>query len=597
MLPNINDYPDDLPASAPSPTPRFNQSSQTPGRNPVGDLVAAKNAVNSAYNTYANNPWSPGRWVGEVVGRAASLPGYAIGGAVGALGSPIVNAIKGRPLFQDAGKMAQQNAEDTGQFGYQIGRAGGAAAPLGVLGRIPSAVLGVAQGVQGGEDVYHGIKDKDFTRGALGGLELATSALALGNLPKNKGWLVNPEVTGPIKETLSRKLPIFGKVREGLQRLSGLDKTQENTLDPSKKSETYFAKQEKAGAKGVEEKRLLAYEAVKEKTQSNRARYEFYKKKAEQAFDPNKPTPLELAGERAEEAVNTIHSKIQKLGEVKRSIMDADGAKPTSGVKDVRGAFDALLEERLGVQAVQDPETGAMSFESAPGRVSKIQFNSADTSLLEKAYSQLTQLADDASLQQVDDAVDAIQAPVYQRKGVTAVPINDAVEGVVKQTVGQLNEVAKHAAGAKYRQINAKMSGLIDTRDALNKALGYEGSKGGSLMKRVFSPTDGGTKKLFNKVTDITGINLNEEAVLAKLAMEVAGDARQANLLEQLGLVTSIMKGNWASLIPSIFNKISGGKGQAVQSVLQNAAQKTQMTPKASPGGLPFVPVDRIRKD
>ena len=53
-------------------------------------------------------------------------------------------------------------------------------------------------------------------------------------------------------------------------------------------------------------------------------------------------------------------------------------------------------------------------------------------------------------------------------------------------------------------------------------------------MKRVFSPTSGNTRPMFEQIKVETGIDLVKEATLAKFAMESVGDFKQRSLLENI---------------------------------------------------------------
>jgi len=172
---------------------------------------------------------------------------------------------------------------------------------------------------------------------------------------------------------------------------------------------------------------------------------------------------------------------------------------------------------------------------NAAGRIAKIA--PEDQGLIKEVDDLLGELKGRDTLQKVDDLVDQIQDRLYKRKSLTAVQVNNQAEALLKQTIGKLNNNLKLRAGKTYSKANLKYSQLIDNFEKLNKALGLDASKGGSLMKRVFSPQDGGTKKLFREIKQITGIDLVEEANLAKMAMESVGDSRALSLLESLDLL------------------------------------------------------------
>jgi hypothetical protein len=194
--------------------------------------------------------------------------------------------------------------------------------------------------------------------------------------------------------------------------------------------------------------------------------------------------------------------------------------------------------------------------------------------ILDLTMRKLAEAAKNPTFRRVDDTIDFLQDLLYKRKSNLAVPINSKVEGVIKSTIGKLNEQLKTIGGTEYRAYNSVISETKAVFDDLNKALGKDANKGGSLMKRVFSPTDGGTKKLFEKVKGLTGIDLVDEATLAKLAMEIAGDTRQANLLEQLGLIikpstsSAVMEaGKW------VLKKLQDTEGKA-RSIIDDAIGK-----------------------
>jgi hypothetical protein len=148
--------------------------------------------------------------------------------------------------------------------------------------------------------------------------------------------------------------------------------------------------------------------------------------------------------------------------------------------------------------------------------------------------SRLETLAKNPTFSRVDDTIDYIQEILYKGSKDMTVPINKKVEGILKKVTADLNEGLKRTGGQEYRDINSQYAKIIGVRNDLNKLLGPKGNRGGSLMKRVFSPSDAGTKKLFALVKEITGVDLVDEATLAKFAMENAGDARQSSLLEEV---------------------------------------------------------------
>jgi len=159
-----------------------------------------------------------------------------------------------------------------------------------------------------------------------------------------------------------------------------------------------------------------------------------------------------------------------------------------------------------------------------------------DTKLLRDIVAEAKKLGKTPSAGQVDRYIDFVQDKIYTSGRELTVPVSDSTTAFLRGAVGKLNSSLKNQMPDKYKELNAEYSRLIDIRNELNTKLGKEGEKGGALMKRVFSPSDANTKKLFQEVLDETGVDLVNEATLAKALMEAAGDSRQLSMLEELHL-------------------------------------------------------------
>lgn len=243
-------------------------------------------------------------------------------------------------------------------------------------------------------------------------------------------------------------------------------------------------------------------------------------------------TPLELAGNEATSALKKMRATLTALGQAKQEALKTVADKVVSGVGSARAALRDELRDRVGVNLVI--KDGKISVEDAVGRVSKVAFDPADNKLMVDAYSVLRNLGQNPTVRQIDDVVDALQDLLYKRKTLTAVPVNGQVEGVLKNITKGLNSSVKKVAGESYVAANDRYAQVKRIYDVLNKSLGVEGNKGASLMKQLFSPTGTAPRKLFDLVKKETGIDLVQEATLAKFAMENIGDVRQASLLEQV---------------------------------------------------------------
>ena len=317
-------------------------------------------------------------------------------------------------------------------------------------------------------------------------------------------------------------------VDEGVEKLtSAIDEPTKAVLDPTRR-----IPRERIGKLNPSK---IAKDSANTETLYNR----YLKQAQKSAADMSQPSALELAGSRADEALRVLSDKLSRAGALKTEALKQTGSRALTGIAKARQTLRKLAKERLGVRFTKD------GVANAAGRVSKV--DPTDHALLKKLDDTLAKLGENSTVQKVDDVVDQLQDILYRRKTNTAVQVNSKVEGVLKQVLGELNRNAKRLGGKTYQKANSRYSRLIDVFEKLNKALGQDSSKGGALMKRVFSPSDGGTKKLFAEVKRITGIDLTKEATLAKLAMDTVGDPRSRSLLEQLELLKPSGAMDWMS--------------------------------------------------
>jgi hypothetical protein len=135
--------------------------------------------------------------------------------------------------------------------------------------------------------------------------------------------------------------------------------------------------------------------------------------------------------------------------------------------------------------------------------------------------------------------------------------VNKAVDGAAEELRGDLKQMLNSALGSNYAEANQNYAKMIGYEKWLNKGIGQEvgmfidpttgevskiASRGGSLMKSVFSPTDRGSKAMFEAIRQATGIDLVRDATYAKLSMELVGDTRVNDLLRTTAQAGGVMK-------------------------------------------------------
>lgn len=235
---------------------------------------------------------------------------------------------------------------------------------------------------------------------------------------------------------------------------------------------------------------------------------------------------LKLASGKAEDALANMDKQLKLYGKTKEMALERIASKPVNA-SNLKDTFVSTVQQRTGAKFTKG---GVLT--TPRGQFSTIS-SAADRGLLTDTYMILNKLGDNPTAARADRAVDALQARLNYASKNLYEPVNSQIEALVKETVKDLN-TRLQSIDDNYRLANKGYSDTVEIRNELNKALGLHSNKGASLLKRVFSLTDGGTKALFDKIKDRTGVDLIREATLAKFAMESVGDYRQSNLLEQL---------------------------------------------------------------
>lgn len=306
-------------------------------------------------------------------------------------------------------------------------------------------------------------------------------------------------------------------------------------------------------------------------TQRVMAKFDQYSEQAKKAVkDYSQATPLELAGKEAERALSEVQNIVKKTGaekaatlknrvyNPKRMVLEPLSDHGTGDIVDVARAGLRKDVRDLGVTFMRDG-----SVRRAPLREIKIA-NKADLKLLQDVDKKLASLGTNPSFQRVDDTVDYLQNLLYQRSATPlTVPVHGQLEGMIKRQIGELNSALKKIGGKEYTKLNADYSDFLEIRNVLNKGLGVDANKGASLMKQLFSPSGTMPRKLFADIKKLTGIDLVEDATLAKYVMERIGDVRQASLLEQVLKGGGSARGFLQTLVGRGLNKLQDPIGKA----------------------------------
>lgn len=247
-----------------------------------------------------------------------------------------------------------------------------------------------------------------------------------------------------------------------------------------------------------------------------------------------KPTAMELSNTKTVEAYDLIDEARSAAVQGKKNILARVSDNRISGnaINETMASGIQRFNTRFGANVDAD---GTVT--QAKGRT--LQLDASDTKLVSDYFSRLNKLGVSPTLQQVDDFVDWAQGQLYkQSKTVSKFEVaSEPVIGELRSITGDLNTRLKTSVGGGYAEVNARIGKLIELQDELSRALGADARKGAGLLKRLFSPAGGDTRRILQEIYDETGIDLVKEATLAKYAMESVGDVNQSSILKSLDLL------------------------------------------------------------
>jgi len=246
-------------------------------------------------------------------------------------------------------------------------------------------------------------------------------------------------------------------------------------------------------------------------------KFDNYVKAGETAINnPRALTPLEIAGDKLNKVVlPTIKEDLGKIGTQMSKSLET-------------------------VQNIQVPNASLDAIKFLKDSVKGMKLTLEESKLIKQAISDL-ELGKSPTIGTLDKTVNLLQSTLFEKAGNLSIPVTSRVKSLVNQTIGKLNTTLKKAAkdalkSDEYALLNTEYATRVKLFQNLNKLLQNEGKRGGSIIKRFFSPQDAGMKNIFKQIKDLYGVDLAEDATLAKFVMESLGDTRASSLLQMVPL-------------------------------------------------------------
>lgn len=221
-------------------------------------------------------------------------------------------------------------------------------------------------------------------------------------------------------------------------------------------------------------------------------------------------TPIEHVGQRFVEGAQRVKNKMSQIGQMKGQVLD----QARIAQQDVSGLVkEAALKIYKGAKSL----------------------GVEDKKYAQEVIEKLKPHFSNGRLKNVDALIDDIQDGLYKLgDSEKAVQLTDRVTGLIRNSIEGLNRGIQEKAGPTYQKLNKQYSQLRNILNDVNKGVGRKGERSGAFMKRFFSPSDAGTKKLFDTMQKLTGVDYARDARLSKFIMESLGDRRVESLLEQI---------------------------------------------------------------
>ena len=244
------------------------------------------------------------------------------------------------------------------------------------------------------------------------------------------------------------------------------------------------------------------------------------------------PTPMDIAWEEALDALWDITRSKKSVGKEMWDIVDWN-ENVTVNTSELTNNYKDFLRDRFNLNI--DPKT--LKISTIKGKEAK----TSDIWLIEKLNDDILSIitVDDIGIKNLDAIWTRIKSnfdKILNERGVWSNLSAD--EKSLKWFIwSEITWMIKKNLPERYAEISKRFAKLLDIETRLSKLLGDKWDKWASLIKSAYSPqTWARFRRLAEEIKEELGIDLMTKAWIAKFAMQLAGDSRQANLLQALDL-------------------------------------------------------------
>jgi hypothetical protein len=248
------------------------------------------------------------------------------------------------------------------------------------------------------------------------------------------------------------------------------------------------------------------------------------------ATDIRATSPLTLAANKLDEAATSINEQTSAAGEAVGEAKNALGATPidNNAVSTIATDFKTRALDQYGINLEPD-EDGTIQANPAPGRTPPI--TTADANRIAQAYQRIVGLTD-TTARNAADVIKYLDNSINYARGANGG--FDPLESLLYSARKPLDDAVRDAAPG-LAEANDAFSTLKQLQTEVKNMAGGQQQRGELLMRRIFSGDKSGeVQNLFDKIKAVTGIDLINQAVLARFAIDTVGDSSQESLLTQM---------------------------------------------------------------
>jgi hypothetical protein len=225
----------------------------------------------------------------------------------------------------------------------------------------------------------------------------------------------------------------------------------------------------------------------------------------------------------AEESVNDLE---------KPSTYEHVAQSMTKATKQLAGQVKSLSEQKANI--IAKAKYGLQDFTKETNQtILEINRKLKDSPIAKTFIGELKNVK---NKQQADSVIDKLQDIIYKANKDMTIPVGSAEDKILRGVLGKYNTSLKNGLPEAYRALNDKLSNRIKALTTLNRSLGEVVNgvpiRGAGLVKQFFSPAGTKTKQLFDYIKKTTGVDLAQDAVLAKYIGNIFGDTKTRTLLE-----------------------------------------------------------------